>query len=252
MSCAHFESLIALNMTGDLSVREAAQVRAHLEQCAACRTLAQDLVSDLQWLQSAHREPADRAALHQVRVHVMQQLQSERWNRPFGGLAVLGWRWQWVAVSAAVITMLGAAGWWVKSSRAPESNMAAVASRERQQPSETDSPGELAHSAVPSLVEPAAVSPEPALKPQRRRIADPDRRSTTEATRPGHSAHTPAGRVDELVAEEKIEVVTAIVSDAQEETTETMMLKMPTSNPDVIVYWVVDDEAPLAGDSKGD
>jgi hypothetical protein len=57
------------------------------------------------------------------------------------------------------------------------------------------------------------------------------------------------GQVD---SERKIEVVTAVLPESRGASAETVMLKMPTSNPDVIIYWLMDDENQVVESNEGD
>lgn len=253
MSCADFESLIALNVTGDLAAREAAQVQAHLNECDSCRALAEELSSDLQWLQSAHREPADHAALHQVRVSVMRQLESEqsRWNRPFGGLTALGWRWQWVAVSAVAI-LLGGVAWWTRPSEQPTTTVAADAPGVETQPHAANSLAELADTvALPAPGKEKAV-PEPDRTINQPPETDPSTSLARSEQATGSASGVLAQGGEQLESERQFEVVTAALPESQEVPSEAVMLKIPTSNPGIIVYWLMDDENQVAEDNKGD
>jgi Putative zinc-finger len=266
MSCENLEHLIALDVAGDLTARETGQVQAHLAGCEPCRMLAEELSADLQWLQSAHREPADRAALRRVRASVMRQLESEqtRRNRPFGGLIALGWRWRWVVVSAAVSVLLGGVAWWVRPAGDANTTLAVDASREKQQPPANGAPGELARSADSRRPAPVATRkservPEPVRSVRPQREAEPVSR-LARSSRTVSPTHAQAGGVDLPQRDPQIEVVTATVPplESQQAPTEAVMLKMPTSNPDIIVYWLMDDANPaadtqrVATDNQGD
>jgi hypothetical protein len=247
MNCAEFESLIALNVSGDVSVQEASRVQAHLNDCQPCRALAEDLSGGLKWLQAAHQEPANRAMLHEVRVRVMRQLESQqrRWDHPFGGLAVLGWGWRWVAVSAAAAVLLGGLAWW---SRTHEPSRTTVA---------TARPVDTVES--PPAADSASLPPagkEPALESSRPLEPRPQQGPATPPARPEQAAMPSAGSraadPEPLPTAGQIELVTAPVPESPEGPSETVMLKMPTSNPNIVVYWVVDDENQVTEDNKGD
>ncbi len=280
MSCEHFESLIALDMSGDLSASETRQVRAHLGECPSCRALAEDLSADLQWLQEAHREPVDRAALDQVRTSVMRQLEreQERRNRPFGGLFAAGWRWQWVAVSAALAVLLSGVVWWARPSghsrnlvtvNAPDGapqRYAREASGAASRPTDARSASSPAvtpsKATVPSKA--AAVSePNPANRRvdataaggKNKRPPTPARslRQSPPPQAVAHLAHAtppePRARARVSVpyrSGQQAELVTTILppSEPQQAPSEAVMLKLPTRNPDIIVYWLMDDAGP--------
>jgi hypothetical protein len=280
MSCPNYENLVALRVAGDLPSDEAVQVQAHLHECESCQTLAEDLSSDLQWLQSAHQEPADRAALHQVRVGVMRQLESEQGRRqtPLGGLTAAGWRWQWVIVSALAI-LLGGVAWWVRPAEPPNTTAAADPSgsekRRATANAEADAarPADAAAADQRSVVElhqplPAAgpaADTAVALKaggeqglpgPQQPISSRPKAALDTPLAGLAGATPFPAGSAadstEAIQAERQIEVVTARLPESPEAPSEAVMLKMPTHNPDIVVYWLMDDDNQAAEDKQGD
>jgi hypothetical protein len=300
MNCGDFEVLIALEVAGDLPAAEAAPVQRHLNECEPCRSFAAELAADLQWLQSAHQEPPDSAALHQVRVGVMRRLESEqrRWDRPFGGLTTLGWRWHWIAAAAA-IAIFGVLAWWGASldrpavvavdagmeSGAPESGdrnsqraedrPEATESQTNQKPepnlakggvqSETQTaPAKSASPAGSSPLTPRVaaggetVQPGPKNRQPLRRSSQHEVTSAPQLASLDPAVSAPTGAlqhgVGRLENESQAEIVTALLNEPLEQPTEVVMLKIPTSNPDIVVYWVMDEEKPPQADveNQGD
>lgn len=286
MSCKDFEELIALDIAGDLPASDVAQVQKHLSQCKACREFAAELSTDLEWLQSAHQEAPDPAALHQVRVGVMRQLESEqsRWTPPFGGLAAYGWRWQWV-IAAAVAILLGSLTWWNVSLERPQDAVAVGSQdRDQQHPGIENVPFERPAESTMAKVDPPAQTNKSAggaatssatarreLDPGRVRESDvPDQSADRpyEATKDlvpepqmasltPHQAqpvHKPEPSFESLDSERKVEIVTARLEEPQQAPEEAVMLKIPTSNPNIVVYWLMDDEQQpeQAEENKGD
>ncbi len=274
MSCKDFEELIALDVAGDLPASDVTQVQKHLSQCSACRDFAAELSTDLEWLQSAHQETLDPAALHQVRVGVMCQLEAEQSRRtpPFGGLAAYGWRWQWVIATAAVAIVLGSLAWWNTSLERPQDAVAVDSEDPNQQRPETEPPFERPAESNVAKADPpvrviekkkAAISSPPA-----RQDFDPDPLGETEVnparttTRPDEAlkdssrapqmaglaprkaiaARKPEPSFESLDSERRLEIVTAQLDEPQQEPAEAVMLKIPTSNPNVVVYWLMDNE----------
>ncbi|MEX2302341.1 MAG: zf-HC2 domain-containing protein [Bryobacterales bacterium] len=275
-NCGDFEALIALEVAGDLPAAEAAPVQRHLNECEACRSFAAEMAADLQWLQAAHQEPLDSAALHQVRVGVMRRLESEqsRWDRPFGGFTAFGWRWQWVA-AAVVIAIVGSVAWWgVPTSPRPPAVAVHSGNQNPQRPENVAPPSirkaELDLKASEGAVAPTErESPVVASLPPASAAADggaarrdvEDQRAQRPARQKAASAPLLAGqdlaghdlaaeassgvrqpRNTSLATGTQAEIVTAVLSKPLEEPAEVVMLKIPTSNPNIVVYWVMDEE----------
>jgi hypothetical protein len=301
-NCGDFEALIALEVAGDLPAAEAAPVERHLNECEPCRRFAAEMAADLQWLQAAHQEPLDSAALHQVRVGVMRRLESEqnRWDRPFGGLTMLGWRWQWVATAAAAAIFSGFAWWGATLNRSAvvalspriESGIESRASErgERNSQAAEDPAGDieshakqtseaaLARGGAPSEDQSApgkSASPEDSTTPLvaagQSGKPDSENHPASRGPSPRESAFVPRlARVDPapeaasnpprpptetLETGTQAEIVTALLNEPlDEEPTEVVMLKIPTSNPSIVVYWVMDEEKqPQTGvENQGD
>jgi Putative zinc-finger len=288
MTCGDFENLIALEVAGDLPAGDAARVQQHLRECASCRTFAEELAADLQWLQSAHREPPDRVALHQVRVGVMRRLESEqrRWDHPFGGLTAAGWRWQWVVTATAVAILLGSFAWWNGSLGQRQTTVAFHSGEQSQRhPGNESQLDRQAESSVAQAEAPAVageragktVPPPPTAHVRagdesvppgsdNERAPRPDRPSESQRetvpaaqlARLDPAAGSPTGspdrRLERLGSEAQAEVVTAQLKEPPDAPAETVMLKIPTSNPDIVVYWLMDDEKPpqMDDENQGD
>ena len=209
MNCADIEPLIALQAGGDLSTRESTELEGHLAQCAACQELAAEMMSDLDWLRGAHLEPADRSALLQVRESVMGQLEAKR-GRWAGPWLPIPWKWQIVAVSVVAV-MLGGVAWW---RAAPVVEEPRVAEKKEAHPDK-----------LPAAV--LETKPAPAEK----KIL---------ATRTKPRAAKPVQR--RKVEPAPMELVRVDLEPKSEETsTQAVMIKIPTSNPDIVVYMLMDD-----------
>jgi hypothetical protein len=270
MTCAGFETLIALSVSGDLSAGEAARVEAHLNECMSCRALAEELTADLQWLQNAHRQPADGNTLHQVRARVMRQLEikQSRWNRPFGGLTAFDWRWQWIAVTAAVAAVLAGIVWQGPPSAEPRSEIAADAlergsraaadlarnlARQTDAPAATSGPSDGVPEASVSAAAPpdekrareesshgAPARPEPRPSPQ-----------TESALAAGLAVKEPSAdtfeaesgeRSEERARQPTAEFVLVPGEEPDAAPVESVRVRMPTSNPGIVVYWLMDEK----------
>lgn len=262
MSCMEFENLVALSVSGDLDAGEAARVRAHLSDCAACRALAEDLSGDLERLQSAHREPADRVMLQQVRASVMRRLESEqnRW-RPFGGLPALAWRWQWVAVTAAVAFLIAGAAWWLRPHAEPRTEVADAPAAGRARPDAPRDTGRQPPAPTPNLPanpgDPdtglaAARDPRSAITNNRESLDVPPGaasdpvgalRTQNEPSKPPPLPAQPlaAESGEALPQQLKAELFVVSAEEPDDPPVEGVRVRLPTSNPGIVVYWLMDE-----------
>jgi len=110
MTCAEWETRVALDAGGDLAGAEAAEVKRHLGECSACQLLWSGVRESLAVLQAAHAEAPLEAHVAAVRARVMAEL--ERSARPWHRLA-------WISGVAAVAVLLLAAMLW-PARRVPE------------------------------------------------------------------------------------------------------------------------------------
>jgi anti-sigma factor RsiW len=78
MSCAKFESLIALCVESDLPEREQFLVEAHLETCAICREFAADIRESQTALKELRMDFVGESALQEVRAEVLNRLSIPR------------------------------------------------------------------------------------------------------------------------------------------------------------------------------
>lgn len=252
MNCKDFEELIALDVAGDLLANEAAQVQAHLRRCHSCRDFAGELSADLEWLHSTHQEVPEPAALHQVRVGVMRQIESEqnRWTPPFGGIGALGWRWQWIVAAAAVAIVVGSLAWWNTSANQRQGSVAVGSDdpyRQRPEAAKTPPDRQAGPSAVKADPPIRTESAGAAIPPARtQRDAREDRVSTPQlaslAPRDAPNVRAPQPRFETLGDTTNLEIVTARLEEPQQAPEEAVMLKIPTSNPNIVVYWLMDEE----------
>jgi len=99
MSCTRWESDVALYVGGDLPEHDAERVEQHLADCAECRTLAEELCTELGALAELRDEPLEDAMVAQVRRGVMSRIEGRRPWRLYWGLALAA------AVLVAVVLM---------------------------------------------------------------------------------------------------------------------------------------------------
>jgi hypothetical protein len=117
VACPQNAGLLALQAGGDLTPRQAAQLRRHLDRCPACRLSLAELRSTRDWVRSNLMTPVDAALLTELRRQVVGRLGQERpfpWLVAVLGRAWAGWRsfsWQPVrGVAVAALLLVGALG----------------------------------------------------------------------------------------------------------------------------------------------
>ena len=77
MACKKFDVLIALYIEGDLERETRESVRSHLESCAPCEHLRQELVESQHWLKSADMPVPGPDDLRRIRQSVHQRLSEQ-------------------------------------------------------------------------------------------------------------------------------------------------------------------------------
>jgi len=91
MNCGRFESMIALDVEGDLPVRQAMRLAQHLENCADCRQFAEEMRASQAWWKSIRREAPPASVLAEV-----------RWRKPGRMIPWPFLRWVPLAVTAGL------------------------------------------------------------------------------------------------------------------------------------------------------
>jgi hypothetical protein len=92
MKCGRYESMIALDVEGDLSARHAARLALHLESCAGCRLFAEEMRESQTWWKSLKLETPPSSVVTEV-----------RWQKP---RRIIPWpflRWASLAVTAGFL-----------------------------------------------------------------------------------------------------------------------------------------------------
>ena len=91
MNCGRFESMIALDVEGDLPVRHAARLAGHLESCAGCRQFAEEMRESQAWWKSVRQEAPPASVVTEV-----------RWQKPRRPMPWTFWRWAPLAATAGL------------------------------------------------------------------------------------------------------------------------------------------------------
>ena len=102
MKCSRWHRLIALDVGGELRGRPARRVERHLDECPACRELAEALRSDLEVLAGLESDELEGVVFGSVRGEVMAEVE----KRSASPIAAFLSGHNRVAVAAAVTAVL--------------------------------------------------------------------------------------------------------------------------------------------------
>lgn len=208
MSCSRWHRLIALDIGGDLDPRRSRSLEKHLEGCASCRGLSEELGAQRAKLLRLDGEALDGVVLGSVHQAVLADLADRR--RPIFQLPAVGRR---VALAGAALVILIVAAIVLRQGATPSQPMVA----ERSMPTAVPAP---ATAATPSpKIDEVAVPPQ-AMPPQA--PVEPVEREPLRLAR----GEMPTRRPE-----------TEISPSAP---TEPMTIKILTDDPDVVIYWIVD------------
>ena len=226
MNCPRYEEWLALEAGGDLPSEKAAELSRHLSECVNCRRAAEELRANQAALRAFHRFPVAEQRLDAARAAVLAELRT--------GSASSAWRrWvtpQWLAprwaVAGLAMVLAVTIAFWNSRSVDPDQQEKVVAS----QPALPIPPSELRK-------EPA----QPILSSDKERnvsveqpAAPPPRHDEAEE-RPIRAA-TP----EPAITEPAITVVSlpdANTGDTEEN--QDAVLQVASSDPDIIIYWLV-------------
>lgn len=78
MNCSRWQRLVALSVSGDVHADQARKLDTHLEDCASCRKLEQQLQGDLDDVRALDAAGAEEMTLGSVRGAVMAQIDAKR------------------------------------------------------------------------------------------------------------------------------------------------------------------------------
>ena len=205
MSCTRWHRLIALEVGGDLDPRRSRGLEKHLEGCATCRDLSEELRSQREALLRLDREAVGGVILGSVRHEVLADLADRR--RALFQLPAGGRRLAFAGVAAVILVVAAVV---LRQGATPTQPIVA----ERRVPAAVSAPT-AAPIPVPTtdvIVEPPQAMPPPA----------PVEHGPLRLARGDLSTRGPE---------------TAVSRSAP---TEPMTVKILTDDPDVVIYWIVD------------
>ena len=210
MTCEAFEKLIALDAGADLPPRETARLQAHLETCAPCRDLARSIGESQAGLRALTEVTLDEDALARWRRGVLARIEAQPQRR------ILAWRWAWAAAAAMALVALFA-----------------VPRMVRRPPSEVP----VAHAVPPA-------SPSPSRQPQPPQPPAPVAQALPPASAsPNRLTHPPQPVAQALPPASATQTVAhhhPRRHRAPAPAAEPLLVKLETSDPNVVIYWIVE------------
>ena len=202
MNCSTSREYLALWVEGDLPGTQVQVMEEHLASCPACRTFRTELADSQARFRTLIDEPVNVEALDKIREAVL--VRTRRGSKTAGGKRPLMPAWAYTAAAVLLIALIG----WTALRPSPEAEPVRTAQVE----------------AVPEepevLPAPEVAPPEPVTQPEPVAVA-----AITEAPAP------PAPAIVETET---------VVADATLNRTQSLTVKLLTDDPNVVIYWVVD------------
>jgi anti-sigma factor RsiW len=215
MKCSALEPIVALYVEGDLPESERHRVEGHLQGCADCRSLAAELRECQAMVKSLRQGIVNTAALSEVRARVLTEVgdlePAPAWALFMHQVVFAGLRRK-TAIAGIVICIVASSFAWQSY---------------RQKSVTPPAPLQVAR------IEPAVVSTVkvPSAGASRTVVpARPSRRHESESV----------ARVAPVESSE--------TADVPVKETGQIMIKLLTDNPDITIYWLMDEKP----DDKGD
>ncbi|HLQ78672.1 MAG TPA: zf-HC2 domain-containing protein [Terriglobia bacterium] len=213
MNCAAFEKSIALYVGNDIRVSERRSVETHLEGCAACRELANDLRESQSVFKALRSGAVNASALTDLRQRVLNEVgdlePAPGWVVALHRLIFAGLR-QRAAVAGFALAALVSGSLWFG------------------QPRVVVSPAEPGPVAIARFEAPSA--------PDNYPLSNVTPRITTVRPTPKHSAISVAVSLELSTAELPAEPATLHTQNT------LAPMKFLTDDPDIIIYWLPKDK----------
>lgn len=233
MNCKRARTWLALDVGGDLA-RKNSQLAAHLAGCAACRRVARDLGEDRSRLRSLRDHVAPPEVFHRLRPVLVERL-----GGPEGELGWLlrleralrtGGRPRYALAGLAILLAVSLSVPFVSHGVRSTEEPVRIAAAPPPPPPESLFPDEWPME--PAIVDIEVPVPSGTAQPQIASVADPvtDVVSVT---------------VEGLVPFEppNLDVLDLAALTAGEARPDTLLMKLTTDDPDIVIYWLAGDDA---------
>jgi anti-sigma factor RsiW len=212
MNCRDLRRDITLHVEGDLPPRLIAGVETHLASCASCRTFASEVRETQAELRQVRNEIVDASSLLRVRSRVLTEVQTIDQRRTWLDRAAIwlwaSFRWRYALLGCVGFVVFGTGFWYARHTRSPAGSFAGGVDVANTQLVQTPVVG-----AGFTLARPNEGS---AL-----------RKATSRSPRRHKAGAYNAAVMPSAVAEVEREDV---------------VVKIFTDDPDVIIYWLIDQK----------
>ncbi len=202
MNCSTSRECLALWVEGDLPGTQVQEMEEHLSSCPACRTFRSELADSQTRFRALIDEPVNVEALDKIREAVL--VRTSRGSKTAGDKRPLVPAWAYTAAAALLIALIG----WTALRPSQEVEPVRTAQVE----------------AIPEAPEvlrtPRVAPPEPDVQPEPVAVA---------------AVRDPAPPTRPAVVEPE-----TVVADATLSQTQSLTVKLLTDDPNVIIYWVID------------
>jgi hypothetical protein len=225
MSCQSYRDAIALHAGADLSAEQVSRLQQHLEDCADCRLLLEQLVADRRAVQQLAARPVEADRIAAVRSAVLEQVTSH--PAKHGST-----HWKWLALAATVVLALTA----VLMTR-PWQQTAGHVELARLDPTPLPPPTDVETSEPPPLFENEAESKMEAV------VSTEDGRAF-EASAPQSSM---VASTELLQQEAPLHGGDTATRSGPAAHQSPLLVKLVSESKDVVIFWLVD-----AGGSDAD
>ncbi len=244
MKCADAEGFIALDVEGDLAEVRVAALRDHLATCARCEEFAQGMRESQQLLRALRREGSRESLLSGARQAALEDLRLRqqnggwewtphprlRWVYGAGGLAVVAWATiGWMALQRSGTPVPVADATVVQKQ---ETAAKIVVPSARQAPAKSSHPGTVtkirARDESPADVSPATGNVVTLPLAAQQRVV-------VQQAGQGEASDSPVAPRIEIFS-------TGPADDSPDPDSDTTVLKIASSDPNVLLYWVMDSQ----------
>ena len=241
LDCARTSALLPLHAAGDLPVRRAEAVAQHLHACAHCRALVSEYAASRAWLQAGAQPVFADEFYDRLRADVLRQIRQQQTPAPFFAPR-RNLRLAFVAVTVALLCVVGALSWRAHVERQPASGTAQASASDNTP---------LAPEREPQTPPRPIASPEneQVAARQQRMLNRPrlrGRRTPTEGAPTVLARNTPAtAQPADVRGTTTMPGVAPVAADAQ-----VARIEMQTADPNIRIIWLAAQPAADQPDEK--